>query len=173
MSYLYLKLNSNYYKQLYGSNITSLSLFEFVKLPIGTVLYDTSTNLLVKLHSFSSSPLVGSVTSNKFSIDGYHNNFNIIGPNNPASHTIATPIPNEFFVTPYNTSSTFKLIKKGTPIPFLSSSYMNFLPVTEKLITCLFPYYYQSIQSFVKANVQYQNLVIQDSNFDNHIRETE
>lgn len=101
----YIYLDVNFYHQLYGAYPTTLNLDSFLKLPKGTVFFDIGTNTLCKLSNFSP-PAVITIETSSFTIDARYN------PTPVSSKKVNISCPSTFYVTPFNTVSTFKLIKK-------------------------------------------------------------
>lgn len=168
---IYLKFDSNRYQTLYGGPLTSLSLMEFAKLPIGTILYDMNYHRLIKLHGFANTYLTRPLPNNKHAVTGYYNNVSIVGNTTNLSNTVYPTIPTSFTYTMYNTASTFKKIKKGTPETQAIDYYMLYYPLTEKIISCLMPQYYDAIKTVIQANEQYKNIVTLHPSMKNEIEQ--
>lgn len=158
----YLRLDTNLYASLYGSAVTTPNLDTFIKLPLGTILYNYAYDRLVVLRRF------GNFINQNIETSAYqYVNYNYVPVKSKVSNIFS---PDVFYVSSFNTASTLKLIKNGTLTEEPILNRYSYYILDEKLVSCIIPRY-QSIEKIIEAANQYQTLVNNNPSLDLKIDE--
>lgn len=152
------------YKSLYKCSPRTLDLNEFLKLPVGAILFSFSDLKLYKFGGFSDTTATNAFETNALELISDYGNVQYIGKRTVVSGTF----PDSFFVSVFNTASTFKVIKKGALITHPINMRGSFFILDDKMVRCLFPFY-TSIEYLIKANKQYSDLVNKNPKLDNFV----
>ena len=154
------KFDLSEYNNLYGTSITTPTLEDFLKLPLGTILYHLLDDKLVVLRSFGDLFITGEIETSAYL---YNYNFSLV-----KSKIVKLTIPDRFYISSFNTASTLKLIKNGALMEESISNRMNYYVLDEKLTSAIIPRY-QSIKSLIKANSQYNTLLKSNPSLNNNV----
>lgn len=159
MSKELVKFDLSEYNNLYATSITTPTLEDFLKLPLGTILYHIADDKLVVLRSFGDL-VTGEIETSAYL---YNYNFSLV-----KSKIVKLTCPGSFYISSFNTASTLKLIKNGALTEETISNRMNYYVLNERLTSAIIPRY-QSIKSFIKANNQYSTLLKSNPSLNNNV----